>query len=856
MRKPAGVVPARVLALLAALQLLAWSAIASGGDLQTRHRFEIPAQALDTALLAFSNQAEVQVLMWANTQSEARSAGVRGELAAVDALKAILENTGFAFQEIDKETIAIVQQDNGPKGASASASGSSAPRPDAVSFSRRGVSKEEPAGYSSRGRESASIEEVLVFGTLDNPLTIGSKSGQSLRELPKSVSIVTRERIEAQNLSSLLEALNQTTGITSASYSSVDPFYFSRGFRVQTLQIDGGAPAYTGDFGSYLTPDTAQYERVEMLRGVDGIYSGAGEPGGIINLVRKRAKAEPQAQFALSIGRWNFRRGEADVTGRLTADGRLRGRVVTAYEDKNYFYDRAESTKTLLFGTLEYDLTPSTLVIAGGSYENRKEDAYFIQGFPRYSDGTDLKAPRSMAFNPEWAYFHFTTEEAFLRAQQKYGASGVLKLNLTRLTQDTRDRQVIAIGAVDPVTLLGPRASSRASDHDSVQNFLDLSAHGAFQLFGREHRYTLGADYSELDDDGFKAYELLGYGSETGPLVDVFHFDPSTYPKPIEILTDYYPKFRQQQNGFYGSVGLQLVEPLRLTLGGRYSEFRFHQSRQVVAADGSHGAPEILRYADSQFTPSVALSYSFARHWSVYASYAETFQVQAHKRQAPLPGTSLNPVIGDGLEVGIKGEPLELVTTSFSVYRIKRTGEAIADPAYPAELGPDGSSCCFLAQGNVTSEGFDAEVSGMVLPGLQLSAGYAFGQTFFDDSAASPVYYFGFSPRHLLKIWSTWQLPGNYSRWSLSAGVLAQSSTFVMGSALDEEGVARDYRFEVAGRSIWNVSVQCRWNDTWSIGLYGDNLTDKTYYTVPGDARRNNVYGTPRSYVLMLRGRW
>jgi len=636
----------------------------------------------------------------------------------------------------------------------------------------------------------------------------------------------------------------------------VDPFYFSRGFRVQTLQFDGGAPGYTGEFGAFLTPDTAEYERIEMLRGVDGIYSGAGEPGGVINLVRKRAKAEPGARFDLSVGRWNFVRGEGDVTGPLNADGRLRGRVVGAYEDKDYFYDRGESSKTLLFATMDYDLTASALLIGGVSYEKRKEDAYFIQGFPRYADGADLKVPRTMAINPDWAHFYFVTREAFLRAEQKYGESGTLKLNFTRLSQSSEDRQIIATGAVDPVTLLGARASYRASDHDSRQDLLDLSANGSLSLFGRTYRYTVGADYSRLNDDGYKTYNLLGYGDINGPLIDVFNFDPAAYPRPTELLAGYYPKFRQEQRGLYGSLELQLSGPLRLTLGGRYGEYSFLQIGQAVAPDGGYGEPLTLRYSDHRFIPSLALNWSFSRHWGAYASYAETFQSQANKRQAPLPGTSLSPVVGDGLELGLKGEIFEVASAVLALYRIKRRGEAVADPVYSPGLAPDGSSCCYMARGKVVSEGFEAEVSGKVLPGLQLSAGYAFGQTSFDDNTASPVYYFGFSPKHQLKVWGTWQLPGSYSDWSLNVGVLAQSGTFVTGSVLDENGLTQPYRFEQAGRSIWNASVQRRWGDTWSIGLYGDNLTDKTYYTVLGDTRRNNVYGTPRSYVLMLRGRW
>ena len=102
---------------------LLFSVFATAADLQSKHQFSIPPQPLDTALLAFSDQAKVQVLMWAVANSNARSAGAVGELVALDALRAILANTGFGFKLIDKDTIAIVQDNGGSATASAVESG-------------------------------------------------------------------------------------------------------------------------------------------------------------------------------------------------------------------------------------------------------------------------------------------------------------------------------------------------------------------------------------------------------------------------------------------------------------------------------------------------------------------------------------------------------------------------------------------------------------------------------------------------------------------------------------------------------------------------------------------------------------
>ncbi|MGH9636705.1 MAG: hypothetical protein ACRD72_17880, partial [Candidatus Angelobacter sp.] len=93
--------------LVASLAGFTPSAFARAADLQSKHQFSIPAQSLDTALLAFSDQAKVQVLMQGGATKDAQSSGATGELVSLDALKAILQNTGYAFKQIDAETIAI-----------------------------------------------------------------------------------------------------------------------------------------------------------------------------------------------------------------------------------------------------------------------------------------------------------------------------------------------------------------------------------------------------------------------------------------------------------------------------------------------------------------------------------------------------------------------------------------------------------------------------------------------------------------------------------------------------------------------------------------------------------------------------
>jgi outer membrane receptor for ferric coprogen and ferric-rhodotorulic acid len=810
-----------------------------------RIALNIPAQPLSDALNVLAHQSNVQVVFYSDVGQGLAAEKLEGSFTVREALEQLLAKTELTYEFVNDDVVRIL-----PKQTTGNAM---------RRISQVTEHETARAGGAAALNIDEGVEEVLVFGTLENRLSAGSKSGLSLRETPKSVTLVTRERIEAQNLTSLNDALNQTTGVTLSSFTSVSTFFFSRGFRVQTLQFDGGAPAYDGGYGLFLTPDTAVYDHIEMLRGVDGMYSGAGEPGGVINLVRKRAKSIPQSKVSLSAGSWNRYRGEFDLTGPITEDGRLRGRVVAAYEDKDYFYDRGESNKSVFFATGEYDLTPSTLLIAGASYERRKEDGYFTWGFPRYTDGRALNLPTSTAFNPKWAHWYFTNQEVFLRAEQKYGDTGVIKLNMTRFAQKSENRQFINYGGVDPITRTGTISYGGGTDYDSAENLVDLSFNGTLSLFGLEHRYTFGADYSQVDGGGQKDFDLPGYGYP-GPAVDVFNFDPGAYPEPTAVLSGYYPENGQTQNGFYATVGVQLAEPLRLTLGGRYGEYRFKRIYRSVAPDGTFGAPDTLRYDDSKFIPSVALSFNFAEDWSAYASFAETFKPQGNLLRAA--GGSLDPITGDSLELGIKGEIAGVLNASAAVYRMTRNGQGVRDPAFPPTPGNNGSSCCYVQQADITSEGVDLEVSGTVARGWQLFAGYTYNSNRYEGDSrglySAGAYFLNMTPKHMMKMWTTWQLPGELSRWTVNGGVLAQTESYVTGTALTTPGgtTYAPYRFAQSSYAIVNASVQYEISDRWSVGLYGDNLSNKTYYQTLGLPSSENVYGTPRSYMLTLRGNW
>ncbi|MBL8267143.1 TonB-dependent siderophore receptor, partial [Steroidobacter sp.] len=507
------------------------------------------------------------------------------------------------------------------------------------------VVKEQPQ------RHTDALETVNVFGTTIEDPILSSRTGDTLRERPQSITIVTRERLDQQNLNSVAQAMEQTTGITISNVSFTTQEFFSRGFSIRSIQLDGGAPFVFNNFGYNQLPDLAIYEQVEVLRGADALYSGNGKPGGTIQLVRKRPKADSEFSVSLSAGRWDTFRANLDATGTVGFDGALRGRVVYVKEDAGSFMDVADTKRDLLYGALEADLGAYTQVMVGATYDQR-DAPHGGFGLPRYSDGRDLGLPRSTVFTADWARFNTQTLDIFGRLDQKFGDRWSMRLNMTRTEQKMRNLRVFGYGAANAITGLLPAIYGGDEEFEPVQEMADLTLKGSFDLFGRTHKIAVGADWQNIDSGG-KAW---GYPAVTN--VNPYTFDPSSIPIPARsVIPGQDIVWGQKQNGAYVSLNLQITEPMHILGGARYSNYEYEYGYDNLnTTTGAVTGGFYQKYEDRDVvTPFFGFTYELGGGWVGYGSYGESFESQASYTKGPFPGPAVEPKTGESVEFGVKG---------------------------------------------------------------------------------------------------------------------------------------------------------------------------------------------------------
>lgn len=642
------------------------------------------------------------------------------------------------------------------------------------------------------------------------------------RELPQSASVIDHERLEQQNLFSLDEAMQQATGVTVQPFQLLTTAYYVRGFKVDSFELDG-VPALLGNTASS-PQDMAIYERVEILRGSNGLLHGTGNPAATVNLVRKRPQREFAASTTLSAGRWDRYRAEVDVGGPLSASGNVRGRAVAAYEDRDYFYDVADQGTRLLYGVTEFDLSPDTLLTVGAQYQHI-DSITNMAGVPMAKDGSNLGLSRDTCLDVDWDRFKWDTYRAFGSLEQQLGGGWKGKVSAEYQEADSRLRYAGSFGAIDPQTGDGGQLMGAAYKFKSIQRSLDANLNGPVRLFGLTHELLGGVTYAQ----GETRQDTARFLNLPNTPVNVYRWDPHGVPRPQIGQYTSPGTTTTTQKGLYALGRIKLAEPLTLVVGGRESWW-------------DQDTPATRFKPGRQFTPYGGLIWDFARDWSWYVSYAEVYQPQADRQT--WNSEPLSPVEGKTYETGIKGELADgRLNLSLAAFRIDLENNPQEDPDHP---GPPNNPF-YISGGKVRSQGFELEGTGYLTPYWSLSAGYTYTSTEYlkDSQNDSGTRYSTFTPRHLLRLWSNYDLPWQDRRWSVGGGLQAQSDYSV-----DYRGVS----MRQGGYALVNMRLGYKIDEHWTAAVNVNNLFDRTYYQSLSNPNWNNRYGEPRSFNVSLRG--
>jgi outer membrane receptor for ferric coprogen and ferric-rhodotorulic acid len=693
--------------------------------------------------------------------------------------------------------------------------------------------------------EATELAPVIVTGAVESPYAVedsaaATKLPLSLRETPQSVTVITRQRLDDQNLNSLREVLDNTPGVYSRAWDTERVIFSARGFDIDSLMYDGVPVEKNFSFSTGSiddTIDTALYERIEIVRGATGLMTGAGSPAASVNVVRKRADSKTlAAQLELTTARWNDQRVEADISTPLNRSGSVRARGVGVYQSRESYQDLYSNEKQVFYGVVDADLTPSTWLSVGYEYQDNQPQSNTWGSFPLFlSDGREANWPRSVTTATDWSFWNRRRQAAFGELRQAFGDGWMLRSSLTWRRYNEDLALFYMYGFPDPDTGEGLAPFAYRSNADITEKVLDLYVTGPFKLFGREHELVAGYTGSTATNVG---HEYPAPPSEELPDTGNFFEWDGSYPEPVFepgiLLND----IDTRQHGIYVAGRFVLADPLKLIAGARYATWKTDHFYL-------YDSPDVGFHHDyGKAIPYAGLIWDLSAEFSAFASYTQIFEPQNARA---VDGSYLDPVEGRSYEAGIKGEHFDgRLNTALTLFETLQdnVSEALYDPETGDEIWVDGFDHILQASRAIDgtrTRGFELEASGELSKGWNASLGWS--RYLLEDADGNPVR--TFVPRTLVRFFTAWTPGGALSKLTVGGGVNWQSESYNPVGLPGGLTTLRQGEF-----TLLSLLARYQFTPNVSVQVNGSNLLDKTYYVV--DEYDNTCYGAPISYAASL----
>lgn len=635
------------------------------------------------------------------------------------------------------------------------------------------------------------------------PVPTSSSTGLTLeaQKTPQAMTVITRQQLDDFSIKNMNEALDLTTGVSVERIETDRTYYTARGFEITNFQYDGlGVPSFSGNqLGDV---DTAIFDRVEVVRGANGLMSASGQPSATVNLIRKKPTNDFQASLNASAGSWNNYRVEADVSNTLNEDGSIRGRVVGVFGDKESYIDRYGKQNQVFYGVLEFDLTDTTLLTVGHHTQVQKADSPFWGGLT-FDASSDFDVSDSTA--ADWSYWDNTTHNTFAEVEQQFN-NGWAFTGRATYQQLEGDSDLLYVYESS-----GLRAYSSRYENETDQWIVDGKLAGPFSLAGREHEAILGYQWFRSE-----VWEYSGYG----PTYDPISLDTAlagSYAKPAMDLSTNGSDWNYTQRSLYGAARFSLTDQLSLLAGARAIDYEIQGTGYGVSRDAS---------LDWKMVPYSGMTYDITPDITLYGSYTEIFDPQDEV------GTDLkllDPVEGKNYEVGVKTKVAEgRALASVALFRTEQDNVA-------EQVGTAGAIRLYEAVDGITSTGVELELSGELLPGLQVQTGYTYVKIEDADGERAITH----APSHAFKLAGTYSL-ASIEGMKVGGSLRWQDDIY----NADNEFTRQDSYTVVNLMSSYDFSDHL----TGSVNL--NNITDEKYLNSVKVAQAH--YGAPRNLMFNL----
>lgn len=670
----------------------------------------------------------------------------------------------------------------------------------------------------STATEQTTLDPILITAQRAARLSSGAIGlNLDVFDTPQSIGTVTAEQMRDFGANDINSALRLATGLNVEEWETNRTNYMARGFDIKNTQVDGvGLP---NDWGIVTgAMDSAGYEKIEVIRGANGLLTGVGSSAGTINYVRKRPTNEPRASFELSGGSWNFKRLGADYSTPLTGSGSWAARLVVAGEDKDSYLRGLSNKRTFAYGVIDGQLGEHSTLTLGYSYQKALTRGNMWGALVlAETNGTQASFDPSVSTTQDWTRWDTRNQTAFAEFTHSLTPNWTAKLsyNYRSFHDDSKLFFVYSFTGLDAsgLGLFGWPGSWPTWDD---AHMLDANLNGKFTLLGREQQLLLGVAYSR--GKRTQHWRPVDSSDPAFGAMPSFPYAGNVIPEPTWGPETFYGVTHQRLQRGYGATRISLTE--KLSAIGGFNWARYHRDGEET------GTP--FTQTESKFSPYAGLTYALLPSLTAYASYSDIYQPQDYQ---DLSGRYLDPTKGVNYEAGLKAEWLDkrlLATVAWFSAEQKGLGTF-------AGMNADGNY--YYTGVDVRSRGVEAELNGRLSQRVELLLGFT--SLSLRGVEGSGIY--PWVPRRTANLALTGKLPGPLAI-RLGAGGRWQSGIDTTDGYTPV--VIRQGSYATLNAfAHWDITPKA------NVQLNVNNLTDRQYIS---SLYQVGFYGAPRNVEVTL----
>lgn len=681
-----------------------------------------------------------------------------------------------------------------------------------------GATAPAPQAPSATATQEPELATVVIKTKRANRVSKGATGlAMEVKDTPQTISTIEQEEINDYGLTGSNDALQLGTGVNVDVYETNRVALNARGFEIQSTQLDG--LGMTNDWGVVTgQQDTFLFDKIELIRGANGLLTGVGNASGTVNYVRKRPTNKDGGQVQLSTGSYGLKRGALDYNKVLTQDGTWAGRMVVVQQDKDSHLRALGDKRTSLYGAVDGQIGSNGVLTVGLTHLDAKQSSPMWGSLTlNRVDGSQAEFDVSSSTSQDWTHWNTKSTSAFVEYAHSLGGAWEAKFTYNKRRGEEQTRLLYAYsysGALnlDNTGLVGwPYRSLTTTDND----LLDANVSGEFSAFGREHSLIAGVSHST------QAHDTDTYSVPDANMLQAlpaFPYGGSVYAEPVWGARTPTTSSKQTLTRFYGSSRLALTDALKAIAGVNVVKLDREGNSRYGSVVTATDYPTI-----DKASPYLGFTYDFAPSVLGYASYSEIFQFQD---QFDITGTYLDPMKGVNHEVGVKAEWLDKkLLTTFAVFGAQQKGLS-------TYAGMTASGQYYYTPNDVKSRGIEMEATGRVGPNARLTVGLTHMKLTGPDGNDTSEWV----PRTTFNV-----------RYDTKLAAMPKLKLGVAGrwqSDVEKIGSAKQGAYFVA-----NAFTSYELSDKATLRLNINNLFDKRYI---GGLAYGAIYGAPRNAALTL----